>query len=98
MIISSSANAVKAKTEIVCIYGKAWDFQVKEILKTTLQENLIGIRVVKTYVREDYEIDKFEEKTELIKRFSHRAEKILAFNGPLMQVCMYTSMILVFSK
>lgn len=31
---------VKAKTDFVCIYGKAWDFQVKEILKTTLQENL----------------------------------------------------------
>ena len=31
---------IQAKTDIVCIYGKAWDFQVKEILKTTLQENL----------------------------------------------------------
>ncbi len=71
-------------------------FKKFDSMNTTLQENLIGIRVVKTYVREDYEINKFEEQSGLIKEFSYKAEKILAFNGPLMQICMYTSMILVF--
>ena len=71
-------------------------FKQYDVINTTIQENATGIRVVKTFVREDHEIDKFKEQSSKLKLYASRAEKILAFNGPLMQVAMYTTMILIF--
>ena len=71
-------------------------FKRFDSMNTTLQENLIGVRVVKTYVREDYETKKFKEQSALIKKFSYNAEKFLALNGPLMSLCMYTCTIFIF--
>ena len=71
-------------------------FKQYDVINTTIQENATGIRVVKTFVREDHEIEKFKEQSSKLKLYASRAEKILAFNGPLMQVAMYTTMILIF--
>ncbi len=60
-----------------------------------MQENLRGIRVVKSFIREDHEIDKFEETSESIRSDFTRAEKNLAWNSPLMQGCSYICMIIV---
>ena len=71
-------------------------FKRYDSMNTTIQENLYGIRVVKTFVREDYEIEKFKEQSKTLKEHASRAEKILAFNGPLMQIAMYSTMLLIF--
>ncbi len=70
-------------------------FKNYDRLNTVVQENLRGIRVVKAFVREEHEKDKFRESAEAIRRDSSRAEKILAFNSPLMQFCMYGCMLLI---
>ncbi|RKJ41079.1 ABC transporter ATP-binding protein [Acutalibacter sp. 1XD8-33] len=64
-------------------------------MNTVVQENLRGIRVVKAFVREDYETKKFVDASEDIRRDNTLAEKILAFNSPLMQFCMYGTMLLI---
>ena len=70
-------------------------FKTYDRLNTVVQENLRGIRVVKSYVREDHEIKKFEDvSSDIYKKFS-RAEKLIAINAPLMQSCMYGSMLLI---
>lgn len=70
-------------------------FKTYDRLNGVVQENLSGIRVVKNFVREDHEIEKFDTISGTIyKDFSH-AERILALNSPLMQGCVYACMILV---
>jgi len=64
-------------------------------LNTVVEENLRGIRVVKAFVREDHEKEKFEDASEQIRKDSSLAEKILAFNSPLMQFCMYGCILLI---
>lgn len=59
------------------------------------QENLIAIRVVKAFVREDYEIDKFERSAAAVKKAQKRAETLLVITSPLMQITMYTCIIAV---
>ena len=70
-------------------------FKTYDLLNQKVQENLRGIRVVKSFIREDHEIDKFEETSESIRSDFTKAEKNLAWNAPLMQVCSYTCMIIV---
>jgi len=70
-------------------------FKTYDKLNNVVQENLRGIRVVKSFVREDYEKEKFHAVSENIFRNFSKAEKILAFNGPLMQFSMYVSMLLI---
>lgn len=70
-------------------------FKKYDWLNNVVQENLLGIRVVKSFVREDYEKEKFGKvSNEIYKDFS-KAEKIIAFNMPLMQVCVYACMLTV---
>ena len=64
-------------------------------MNTVVQENLRGIRVVKAFVREEHEVEKFVEASENIRRDNTLAEKILAFNAPFMQFCMYGTMLLI---
>ncbi len=64
-------------------------------LNTVVEENLRGIRVVKAFVREDHEREKFTQVSEGIRGDSSLAEKILAFNSPLMQICMYACILLI---
>ena len=70
-------------------------FKRYDRLNTIVQENLRGIRVVKAFVREEHEKEKFKDASEEIRKTSVRAEKILAFNSPLMQFCMYGAMLLI---
>lgn len=70
-------------------------FKTYDRLNNVVQENLRGIRVVKSFVREDYEIDKFKQVSGSMFQDFSRAEKILAFNSPLMQTAVYTCMLLL---
>lgn len=70
-------------------------FKTYDKLNNVTQENLHGIRVVKSFVREDHEIQKFSGISENIYQDFSKAEKRLAFNMPLMQFCMYACLILV---
>ena len=70
-------------------------FKKYDAMNESIQENVAGIRVVKTFVREEYEQNKFEKISgEVCKDFTF-AEKIMAATGPLMMFCMYLSMLLV---
>lgn len=70
-------------------------FKTYDRLNTVVQENLRGIRVVKSFVRENHEIQKFNVVSEKIFRDFSKAEKIVAFNSPLMQFSMYSSILLI---
>lgn len=70
-------------------------FKTYDRLNRTVQENLRGIRVVKSFIREEHEADKFEATSGDIRRDFTRAEYNLAWNGPLMQGCTYVCMLLV---
>ena len=70
-------------------------FKTYDRLNRTVQENLRGIRVVKSFIREDKEIEKFDETSDSIRSDFTRAEKNIAWNAPLMQGCSYTCMLLV---
>lgn len=70
-------------------------FKKYDELNSVVQENLAGMRVVKAFVREDYETQKFEETSGDIYRLFSKAEKLLAFNQPLMQFCIYGCMLLI---
>ena len=70
-------------------------FKVYDRLNSVVQENLRGIRVVKAFVREEHEIEKFNGVSKDIARLSGRAERTVAFSSPLMQVCMYATILLI---
>ncbi|MGN0556346.1 MAG: ABC transporter permease, partial [Acutalibacteraceae bacterium] len=70
-------------------------FKIYDKLNNVVQENLRGIRVVKIFVREDYEEKKFKDVSERIYKGFSKAEKLLSVNGPLMQFCMYTCTLLI---
>lgn len=72
-------------------------FRKYDRLNNSIQENVKGMRVVKSYVREDYEKKKFNDAAEDVCADFTRAEKILAINNPLMQFCLYTVMAFVLS-
>jgi len=64
-------------------------------LNAAIQENLIGIRVVKAYVRGEYEEEKFRKAADDVRTAQVKAEKVIIFSMPLMQLVMYVSMIAV---
>ena len=70
-------------------------FKTYDRLNTIVQENLRGIRLVKSYVREDFEVLKFKNISEIIFKDFSLAEKILAFNAPLIQFSIYLAMLLI---
>ncbi len=72
-------------------------FRKYDALNNSIQENVRGMRVVKSFVREDYETKKFNAAAEDVCRDFTRAEKILAINNPLMQFCLYVVMVFVLS-
>lgn len=69
-------------------------FRTYDKLNKQVQENVRGIRVVKSFVREDYETNRFKDISEKIYSDFTKAEKRIALNAPLMQFCMYACMIL----
>ena len=67
-------------------------FKKYDRLNESVQENIRGMRVVKSYVREDYEIEKFEKASDDIRWDFVKAERIIALNMPAMQVAVYIAM------
>lgn len=70
-------------------------FKKYDTLNASIQENVKGMRVVKSFVREGYEQQKFATAADDVRADFTRAERILAFNGPAMQLCLYSVMIFV---
>ena len=70
-------------------------FKKYDALNNSVQENVAGMRVVKSFVREDFEREKFARSSEDVKKGFTRAEKILALNNPLMQIAFNGLMLLV---
>ena len=70
-------------------------FKKYDRLNNVVQENVSGMRVVKAFVREDHEIEKFKNISGDIYNDFTYAEKLLAFNAPLMQFCAYGGMLLI---
>ncbi len=64
-------------------------------MNARVRENLVGIRTVKAFVREDYEKKKFTESTEQVRKAQVRAEKLVILTMPFMQFCMYASIIAI---
>ncbi len=70
-------------------------FKTYDKLNNVVQENVRGIRVVKSFVRESKEIDKFSDVSDSIYKDFTKAERIMAFNNPLMQFAVYTCIIVI---
>lgn len=80
-------------TKVIPIFNKV--FKKYDKLNESVQENVKAMRVVKAYVREDYEKEKFGKASENIKMDFTRAEKIIALSNPLMSTIMYLLMLFV---
>lgn len=70
-------------------------FKKYDALNASVQENVSAIRVVKAYVREEYEISKFKDASENLRKLFTKAENILILNSPLMQITVYTCILLI---
>ena len=70
-------------------------FRKYDALNESIQENITGIRVVKSYVREDFEIAKFDAAASDVQKEFTKAERILALNNPIMNLCSYTVFVCV---
>lgn len=70
-------------------------FHTYDALNNVVDENLQGVRVVKSYNRESFEISKFDRISQRIFKDFTKAERIMSFNNPLMMLCIYGSMILI---
>ena len=86
-----------------CIYYyKSYEKFSKQIfykyddMNNTIQENIKAIRLVKSLVREDFEIDKFDKVATEVKDNFTFAEKIISLNAPLMLFCLYVDTVLIF--
>ncbi|MBQ9842937.1 MAG: ABC transporter ATP-binding protein [Oscillospiraceae bacterium] len=88
---------VVALVSLVPVVFKIFDraFKTYDKLNNTVQENIRGIRVVKSFVREEKEVEKFTSvSTNIYEDFS-KAERLLALNSPIMQFCVYGCMIAI---
>ncbi len=70
-------------------------FKTYDKLNNTVQENIHGIRVVKSFVREEKEVSKFTEISGAIYKDFCKAERIIALNSPIMQLCVYGCMLAI---
>lgn len=70
-------------------------FSKYDDLNASVQENITGIRVVKAFVREDYEISKFDKAVDRLYKMFVKAESVVVLNMPLMMFTVYTSMLLI---
>ena len=70
-------------------------FKKYDRLNESIEENVRGMRVVKGFAREEYEKEKFAAASDSIRRDFTYAERVVAFNGPLMQLCLYFNMLFV---
>ncbi len=70
-------------------------FRKYDRLNQSIEENVMAMRTVKGFVREEYEKKKFGDAAEDIRRDFTRAEQIVAWNNPLMQICLYFNMVFI---
>lgn len=70
-------------------------FKTYDKLNRIVEENLRGVRVVKSFIREDHESEKFDATSEDIRKDFTHAELNMAWSGPFMQICSYTCIILI---
>jgi ATP-binding cassette, subfamily B, multidrug efflux pump len=70
-------------------------FKTYDSLNNVVQENLRGVRVVKNFVREDHEVEKFDKISESIYQDFTHAEKNMAYMSPLMMMCIYACTLLI---
>lgn len=70
-------------------------FKKYDNLNNSIQENVKGMRVVKSFVREDYEKNKFGKASEEVCADFTKAERLVALNSPAMQIAMYAAMVIV---
>lgn len=82
------------------IFKKSWPifdkvFKKYDAMNESIQENIKGIRVVKSYVREDYEKKKFADTAENVKKDFVRGEKLIALSNPLMQFCFWAATLFI---
>ena len=70
-------------------------FKKYDVLNATIKENVGAIRVVKSFVREDHEHQKFTRAAQDVFHNSVSAEKIISLNGPIMTTCVYTCILLI---
>ncbi len=71
-------------------------FKKYDALNESVEENVRGIRVVKSYVREEHEKEKFGKASDEVRQNFTKAEKLIALNTPLMNFCAYSGIILIF--
>lgn len=88
-------------TVLVLVIKKAFPifekvFKKYDNMNRSVRENIKGIRVVKSFVREDFERDKFEKTSEDVAKDFTLAERILAINQPAMQVCIHVAILFIF--
>ena len=103
VIMSMTINPRMACIFLVALFGIALYvhpifmriFKKYDAMNNSVQENVAGIRVVKSFVREKYEMKKFDKASEEVRQDFTRVEKILAFNNPIMMFCIYLAMLLV---
>lgn len=70
-------------------------FKRYDLFNERIEENIRGMRVVKGFAREDYEIARFEKEAEGIRKDFTFAERVIAMNGPIMQLCLNFNMVFV---
>ena len=71
-------------------------FKKYDALNASVEENIRGIRVVKSYVREDFEKQKFDTASKNVRDNFIKAEKLVALNGPIMNFCVYAALIAIY--
>ena len=71
-------------------------FHKYDALNESVEENISAMRVVKSYVREDYEKNKFDKASSNVKNDFTKAEKLIALNTPLMNFCVYAGLIAIY--
>ena len=72
-------------------------FKRYDKMNESVEENISGMRVVKSYVREDFEKAKFKKASESVRNDFIKAEKLIALNGPLMNFCVYSGIIAIYA-
>ena len=93
MIVIMMIGAICVFSKVMPIFNKV--FKKYDKLNESVQENIKGMRVVKAYVREDYEKQKFDKASDDMRADFTRAEKIIAINEPIMRSVMYVNMLVI---
>ncbi len=82
-------------TKAVPFFNKI--FKKYDAMNESVEENVRGMRVVKSYVREDFEKEKFGNASDNVRKDFTKAEKIIAWNMPLMNFCIYVGLIAIYA-